>query len=67
METIISDVPDPLTEADSKKIIAKYIFEMERLNETMRQDQAEIDRIKTDTQRIKAETRATLERIRTML
>ncbi len=37
------------------------------LSETMRQDQAEIDRIKIDTKRLKTETRATLDRIWTWL
>ncbi len=67
METIVSEFPEPQSEAESEKIIAAYLTEMLLLSETMRQDQAEIDRIKIDTKRLKTETRATLDRIRTML
>ena len=48
--------------------IGEVLFaEMHRLNEIMRHDQAEIDRIKIETQRLKTETRATLDRLGALL
>jgi hypothetical protein len=47
--------------------IDRYLAEMQRLNELMRQDQAEIDRLKAETRAMQAETRAILERLLTMV
>lgn len=67
MDNIFSGFPEPQTEAESQAIIAQLFAEMRRLNERMREDQAEIDRLKSETQFLKAETRATLDRLKAMV
>lgn len=63
MENIVSSSPEPQTEAESQAIIAQLFAEMYRLNEKMRQDQIEIERLKSETQYLKAETRTILDRL----
>ena len=63
MDNIVSGFPEPQTEAESQVIISQLFAEMNRLNALMRQDQTEIDCLKRETQRLKAETRATLDRL----
>lgn len=68
-ETIFSQ-PEPRTKAEAKAILAQLFAEMDRLDEQMRQDGTEIERLKLETaalkaeaQRLKNETRATLARM----
>jgi predicted metalloenzyme YecM len=58
------------TPADYEAEIARYLSQMQHLNEKMRWDQAEIDRLKietaalkVETQRLQSETRAILQRL----
>jgi len=67
MENTFFGFPDPKTEAESQAVIQQMFSEMYRLNETMRQDRIVIDQIKSETLRLKAETRATLDRIGALL
>ena len=63
MENTFFEFPEPNTEAEAQAVIEQVFSEIYRLNETMRQDQIVIDQIKIETLRLKAETRATLDRI----
>jgi Tfp pilus assembly protein PilN len=47
--------------------IDRYLAEMKRLNELMRKDQAEIDRLKAETRAMQADTRAIIDRLLTMV
>ena len=67
MENTFFGFPEPKTEAESQAVTQQMFSEMYRLNETMRQDQIVIDQIKSETLRLKAETRATLDRIGALL
>lgn len=58
------------TPADYEAALDWYLAEMQRLHEKMRRDQAEIDRLtvetaalKEDGERLRAETRAILQRL----
>ncbi len=67
MENVFAGFPEPQTEAESQALITQLFAEMRQLNETMRQDQAEIERVKSETLRLKAGTRATLARLGALL
>jgi len=49
---------EPKTEAEYQAAITQLLDEMQRLNQVMQADQKEIDRLKTDTRRLLAETQA---------
>ncbi len=46
----------PKTTADYRTVVAEMFAEISRLNEQMRQDQADMDRLKIETDALKAET-----------
>jgi hypothetical protein len=56
----ISPQPAPRTAAEYRTVINELLTEMEHINEQMRRDQAEIDRLAAETAVIKEETRALL-------
>jgi hypothetical protein len=67
MEGSVSPPPTPETAADYEAAIEGCLVEIRRLNEQMRNDRDEIERLKTETlalkaenQRLKTETRASL-------
>ena len=55
MDDIISQRA-PRNAAEYEAAISQLLTEMHRLNEFMRRDQAEIDRLKAETSALKAET-----------
>jgi len=67
MDSTFALTMEPQTEAETQTTIAQLFAEMHRMNETMQRDQIEIDRNKLETQRLKAETRATLDRLGALL
>jgi hypothetical protein len=60
MSDAVSSRPGPRTSAEYRDAFADMLAEMERLNERMRGDQTEIDRLKAESAVIKSETRALL-------
>lgn len=58
-ETMMSPLA-PRTVAEYKTAIAGMLAEMNRLNEQMRRDQVEIDRLKAEATALQAETRVLL-------
>ena len=54
---------EPRTESESGAFVEQMLAEMERLNQRMRGDQAEIDRLKAEAKRIKAESDVLRKRI----
>jgi methyl-accepting chemotaxis protein len=60
MSDTVSAHSAPKTAAEYKAAIEDLLGEMQRLNEQMQSDQAVIERLKADSARIKAETRALL-------
>lgn len=47
---------EPRTDTESEALVEQMLVEMERLNQKMRDDQAEIDRLKAESKRIRAES-----------
>jgi hypothetical protein len=60
MEDAVAPPLTPKTVAEYKVAIAGLLAEMARLNDQMRLDQAEIDRLRQETAVLKDETRALL-------
>jgi hypothetical protein len=60
MEDAVAPSLTPKTVAECKVAIAGLLAEMARLNDQMRLDQAEIDRLRQETAVLKDETRALL-------
>lgn len=65
---------EPRTETESEALVEQMLAEMERLNQKMRDDQAEIDRLKIESKQIKAasdvlrgQTKARLNELEAML
>jgi len=56
----LSSKMTPRTDAEYKAAIDLLLTEMHRLNQQMRTDEAAIDRLKTETETLKRETRALL-------
>lgn len=54
-ETILT-FPDPRSEDEYKATLEWMFAEMQRLNQKIQEDQAEIDRLKAETRVLKAET-----------
>jgi hypothetical protein len=67
MAEIVSTQPKLETQADYEAAIEQCLQEIRELNEQMRSDQAAIDRLKAETQQLKAETRAILESLKAMV
>jgi uncharacterized small protein (DUF1192 family) len=61
MDNLVSRQSAPRTATDYEAAIEQMLAEMKRLNEQMATDRAEIERLRVETQRLKAETRAVLE------
>lgn len=62
MNDVMQSVPSSLSggQADYEADLSQLMAEVERLNELMRSDRAEIERLKSETWALKAETRALL-------
>jgi hypothetical protein len=65
MEDAVAPSLTPKTVAEYKAAIAGLLAEMARLNEQMRLDQTEIDRLRQETALLRDETRALLATIGT--
>ena len=70
MEDSVSSQPTPETAADFEAAVEECLVEIRRLNEQMQGDRNDIEKLKTETlalkaesQRLKAETRAALARL----
>ena len=50
----------PETDADYEAAIEQYLAEMRRLNEQMKNDRRDIERLKAETETLKTQTRALL-------
>lgn len=57
----------PQMDADSEKLINALLAEMQQLNAQMRQDQAEIDRLKMETRALSERTDTLLRQIEAQL
>jgi hypothetical protein len=64
MDDAMASPLNPRTVAEYKAAIAGMLAEMTHLNEQMRRDQEEIDRLKAETALLRTETRALLASLR---
>ena len=67
MDKMVSSQPTLETITDDETAVDFYIAETQRLLDQMNSDQADIDRLKEDTNTIKAETQVLKIQIRAML
>jgi hypothetical protein len=74
MEDIFADLAEARTEAEYEALFARQMAEIQFLNERMQRDRADIDRLKIETDalkaegaRLEAETQAILTRLKAMV
>jgi peptidoglycan hydrolase CwlO-like protein len=60
MDDLMSLQPAPRTAAEYEAAIEQMLTEMQRLNQQMQKDQADIDRLSAEIAALKAETRVLL-------
>lgn len=63
MDETVQIPSNPKTTADYKNVFADLLAEMDRIDERMDEDRAEIERLKIETQVIKTRTRFNLDRL----
>jgi len=56
MKKLVTTPSVPQTDAECEAVLAQLLMEMQGFNEQMRRDQADIYRIKAETDTLKAET-----------
>jgi peptidoglycan hydrolase CwlO-like protein len=60
LDDVLSSQFTPQTAAEYEAAMDQLLAEIQRLNQQMKEDQSAIDRLKTETETLKRETRALL-------
>ncbi len=67
MTGVTSPVSTPQVESEAENLLAQTLAELQHISANIRQEQAEIDRLKAESQIITAHTDAILSRLRVQL